>query len=1052
MRLIYDVNHEPIIGRYKNVIVEDNATGKFFFYDSQGTWAITNTLSDIDEANFVTKADLPINVKDFGAKGDGVTDDLPAFQAALLAGNHVVVPPGVYAFSNTLKIPNEKQLSGTAANGASASEGLTYSCKIKYIGTTSRHKAVIVLGPNNVDAEPSSKARNIYLTNIQVDANYKAGFGVYGTGLTDNTTIDDVTVVNALEYGFYIASAWYSRFYRLYAYNCPGNGVAFGMPLRYMDDTLITWITPAAIEMNACPIRDIRAYYNGSYFWFEHPNTYDPTSANFNKGYGIGVGIGFDIMLDNFTAEKSGGCGLYVYTPGASINKSITNGYIEGNSLNSGLSNATAAANVIIHDTNYTNGKVELSNIYINETIGGGIYHKGILRRSTLHNVNTTPFIKSLDGISDEAILKNFLIEQVEGFRDTISLDHINKDGLTIYNTTDHDTNYERYKFFWEDDVFNIASQIAGTGASRSLRLRVYTTNGLIINENFTSQGHIQALLNSWLAGSIINSVNGTMSATSGRQYGQQIKPTIIQTGTSATTVSLTNAIITSSGSGGVLLQDLQTNGVSKYSIDSNGLVTASNRITNVTNPTAAQDVATKNYVDTANGLKANDNAVVHLGGAETITGKKSFSSTSSGIEFNNTSDPVNFERYHHYWSGDTYIIGNEIGGTGVSRDMQLKIYTSGGLILNQNFTSQGHIQSKLDSGVSGSIINSVNGLMTTTTGRQYGQQIKLTGSQTATAGYTAQLISINETSVGSAISYLAYYEVNGASKFNVDTTGLITASNRITNVTNPTSAQDAATKNYVDTADALKATDSLVVHLAGTETITGAKTFSSSLIIDTNTFTVDATNHRIGILTTSPTHTVTFGSTSTGEVFYNTPSQTTNYERYRQMWSADTFYIYGEISGTGVTRPMALTPFGLSTTLGLFINAASASGIVEARMASGTAGATALKVSGVQSAASGIQYGQSIAHTINQSSTAGYTALDINVTETSLGSGLKLLQDWRVGGISKVSIKNNGVFMPVQAVTASAPDYVVGGVYFDTTLNKLRVGGASGWETVTSA
>lgn len=34
---------------------------------------------------------------------------------------------------------------------------------------------------------------------------------------------------------------------------------------------------------------------------------------------------------------------------------------------------------------------------------------------------------------------------------------------------------------------------------------------------------------------------------------------------------------------------------------------------------------------------------------------------------------------------------------------------------------------------------------------------------------------------------------------------------------------------------------------------------------------------------------------------------------------------------------------------------------------------------------------------------------------------------------------------------TASAPAYVKGGMYFDTTLSKLRVGGSAGWETVTS-
>ena len=36
-------------------------------------------------------------------------------------------------------------------------------------------------------------------------------------------------------------------------------------------------------------------------------------------------------------------------------------------------------------------------------------------------------------------------------------------------------------------------------------------------------------------------------------------------------------------------------------------------------------------------------------------------------------------------------------------------------------------------------------------------------------------------------------------------------------------------------------------------------------------------------------------------------------------------------------------------------------------------------------------------------------------------------------------------------AVTTSAPAYIKGGMYFDLTLNKLRIGGATGWETVTS-
>lgn len=37
------------------------------------------------------------------------------------------------------------------------------------------------------------------------------------------------------------------------------------------------------------------------------------------------------------------------------------------------------------------------------------------------------------------------------------------------------------------------------------------------------------------------------------------------------------------------------------------------------------------------------------------------------------------------------------------------------------------------------------------------------------------------------------------------------------------------------------------------------------------------------------------------------------------------------------------------------------------------------------------------------------------------------------------------------QFTTGAAPTYVNGASYFDTTLNKLRIGGASAWETVTS-
>jgi len=63
----------------------------------------------------------------------------------------------------------------------------------------------------------------------------------------------------------------------------------------------------------------------------------------------------------------------------------------------------------------------------------------------------------------------------------------------------------------------------------------------------------------------------------------------------------------------------------------------------------------------------------------------------------------------------------------------------------------------------------------------------------------------------------------------------------------------------------------------------------------------------------------------------------------------------------------------------------------------------------GELTAASSVQTFAQIAPIINQTSTAGYTALKINPTETSTGSGVKLLADFQVGAASKFSVNNFG-------------------------------------------
>lgn len=67
----------------------------------------------------------------------------------------------------------------------------------------------------------------------------------------------------------------------------------------------------------------------------------------------------------------------------------------------------------------------------------------------------------------------------------------------------------------------------------------------------------------------------------------------------------------------------------------------------------------------------------------------------------------------------------------------------------------------------------------------------------------------------------------------------------------------------------------------------------------------------------------------------------------------------------------------------------------------------------------SGSVLGFKIVPNVNQSGTAGYTAFDVNVTETGLGSGNRNLMNLRVGNVSKVRINDSGkVLIGVSAST----------------------------------
>lgn len=93
------------------------------------------------------------------------------------------------------------------------------------------------------------------------------------------------------------------------------------------------------------------------------------------------------------------------------------------------------------------------------------------------------------------------------------------------------------------------------------------------------------------------------------------------------------------------------------------------------------------------------------------------------------------------------------------------------------------------------------------------------------------------------------------------------------------------------------------------------------------------------------------------------------------------------------------------------------------------------------------LTFGQSVnAQTVNIATGANTGVKTVNIGTNASSAATNIT----INATTKTSTTTvQGYFKP--PALASAPTYVKGAVYFDTTLNKLRVGGATTWETITS-
>lgn len=229
--------------------------------------------------------------------------------------------------------------------------------------------------------------------------------------------------------------------------------------------------------------------------------------------------------------------------------------------------------------------------------------------------------------------------------------------------------------------------------------------------------------------------------------------------------------------------------------------------------------------------------------------------------------------------------------------------------------------------------------------------------------------------------------------------------------------------------------------------TFYGGVNITGDLVVDTNVLDVDTTNNQVGIGTTSMTSgkklTIAEGTMSAN-----------------QQGGIDiTGNIGSNVGGNGLS--MTLTNTTATNTGFLRLDRTASSAFVGMTLSSTsrdgirvlTHSSTPVEIARFASTfakSSGTDIAFQITPAINQSSTAGYTGLLVNSTETTTGSGTKLLADFQVGGTSKFSVDNIGKIIFTGGFATSTTDansnlYMPSGSSgVGVTTSQIQIGGAS--------
>ena len=296
-------------------------------FTQSGTGSVARTID--------SKLKDVVSVKDFGAVGDGVTDDTTAIQAALNLGIPIYFPIGIYRTTSELVLKQGSKILGSGCYSGidtltvyptAIDDGTTI---IKYDGTAGANVAVVRASSEAVGTEPTNvdtrNLPNVGVSDVVLDGNSKAGIGLYLVRAMMNCQYDRITATNTTEHGFLAMLCFGGSARNWIAFKNQKAGITLGK-------NVYSWSDAGVDQCHFDSCWAFRSGYNAS-----RTALNQFSEANPDKEYGFGIFIGRALTFTNLQATYNGGAGVYLAPERWPIR--FDGSYIEFNSQSSGAAN-----------------------------------------------------------------------------------------------------------------------------------------------------------------------------------------------------------------------------------------------------------------------------------------------------------------------------------------------------------------------------------------------------------------------------------------------------------------------------------------------------------------------------------------------------------------------------------------------------------------------------------------------------------------------------------------------------------------------------------------